>query len=112
MIEEILECDGLEYVIWIGKNEEDNFEIIDNSRKKDVWFHVVGMPSCHVILKTEENVRDIPRKVLKRCGYLCKINSKGKSLSKCDIVYTTIDNVKKTNIIGKVEISNGKIIRC
>lgn len=110
MKQEIFEHKSVEYVIEIGQNKQDNFDIIDSANPSDIWFHVDGMPSCHVILKTDEKIRNIPHQVLKRCAYLCKINSKAKTLPKCDIHYTTITNVTKTNIIGQVQIKNFKII--
>lgn len=110
MKQEIFEHKTVEYLIEIGQNKQDNFDIIDLAIPTDIWFHVEGMSSCHVILKTEEKIRNIPHQVLKRCAYLCKINSKAKTLSKCDISYTTINNVTKTAIIGQVHIKNYKTI--
>lgn len=110
MKQEIFEHKSVEYIIEIGENKQDNFNIIDSASPSNIWFHVEGMPSCHVILKTEEKIRNIPHQVLKRCAYLCKINSKAKTLPKCEISFTTINNVTKTNIIGQVQIKNFKII--
>lgn len=110
MKQEIFEHKSVEYIIQIGQNNQDNFDIIDSANPSDIWFHVDGMPSCHVILKTDEKIRNIPHQVLKRCAYLCKINSKAKTLPKCEISFTTINNVTKTNIIGQVHIKNFKIM--
>ena len=110
MKQEIFQHKSVEYVIEIGQNKQDNFDIIDSANDTDIWFHVQDIPSCHVILKTEEKIRNIPHQVLKRCAYLCKINSKAKTLPKCEISFTTINNVTKTNIIGQVQIKNFKII--
>ena len=110
MKEEIFECKSREYVIQIGENKSDNFDIIDQANITDIWFHVEGMPSCHIILKTDEKMRDIPNQVIKRCAYLCKINSKAKSLKICTISYTTIDNITKTNVLGQVEVKKYKTV--
>ena len=110
MKEEIFEYNSCEYVIQIGENRYDNFDIIDKASGSDIWFHVEGLPSCHVILKTNEKKRDIPNQVIKRCAYLCKINSKAKKLKTCNISYTTIDNVKKTDVIGQVEVKKCKTL--
>jgi predicted ribosome quality control (RQC) complex YloA/Tae2 family protein len=110
MKQEIFEHKSIEYMIQIGQNKQDNFDIIDSAETSDIWFHVDGMSSCHVILKTYEKMRNIPHQVLKRCAYLCKINSKAKTLAKCNIHYTTIENVTKTTIIGQVQIKNVKTI--
>jgi predicted ribosome quality control (RQC) complex YloA/Tae2 family protein len=110
MKQEIFEYKSVEYVIEIGQNKRDNFDIIDSSCGTDIWFHVEGMPSCHVILKTYEKMSYIPHQVIKRCAYLCKINSKAKTQPKCDISYTTINNITKTDILGQVHIKNYKTV--
>lgn len=110
MKREIFEHGSIHYHIEIGQNKQDNFDIIDSANDTDIWFHVQDIASCHVILKTELNINKVPHQVLKRCAYLCKINSKAKTMTKCDIAYTTINNVTKTNVIGQVQIKNFKII--
>lgn len=110
MKKEVFEHNSIEYIIEIGQNKQDNFDIIDSACLTDIWFHVEDMPSCHVILKTDGKMSDIPKQVIKRCAYLCKINSKAKTQSKCNISYTTIDNVTKTEIIGQVHVKKCKTV--
>ena len=107
---EIFKHNTVEYSIHIGLNKHDNFDIIDAASSTDIWFHVSDSPSCHVILKTDEKISSIPRQVIKRCAYLCKINSKAKTQSKCNISYTTINNVTKTEIVGQVQVKNCKTV--
>ena len=106
---EIFTHGSKEYTISIGKNKEENWQLIDASNPHDVWFHVDDQPSCHVILKNAENVKlkDIPRQVLKRAAYLCKTNSAAKTQSKCDVIYTPISQITKTNIVGQVIVNSG-----
>ena len=101
MKQETFEFQSIIYQIFIGQNKQDNFDIIDMSLEHYIWFHVEHEPSCHVILQVENPLHKIPLQVLKRCAYLCKINSKAKN-KKSTIIYTPIKNVKKTNIIGQV----------
>jgi predicted ribosome quality control (RQC) complex YloA/Tae2 family protein len=108
MITETFNLSGTEYTILIGRNKYDNFKIIDNAISSDVWFHVDGEPSCHVILKNTLKMREIPKQVIKRCAYLCKINSKAKILKKCTIVYTQIEKITKTDTIGQVIVGDHK----
>lgn len=110
MKEEIFIYKSIEYIIYIGENEQDNFDIIDASSENDIWFHVDGMPSCHVILKTTDSIKKIPNQVIKRCAYLCKINSKAKTLKQIGILYTTINNITKTETVGSVYVNKHKII--
>lgn len=95
-----------EYTISIGKNKEENWQLIDASEPNDVWFHIDDQPSCHVILNNAQDIkiRDFPRQVLKRCAYLCKINSAAKQLPKCDVIYAPISAITKTNIVGQVVV--------
>ena len=102
MIIENYTFNNVEYSIIIGKNKYENFKIIDESNSSDIWFHVDGEPSCHVILKNSLKLREIPKQVIKRCAYLCKINSKAKTQKKTTIIYTLMENVTQTNIIGQV----------
>lgn len=106
----IFEYDSINYTIHIGVDKYNNFELIDNSMDSDIWFHVDGEPSCHVILKNTGKLRDIPKQVIKRCAYLCKINSKAKTQKKCNIIYTKLENVVKTEIVGQVAVQSFKSV--
>jgi predicted ribosome quality control (RQC) complex YloA/Tae2 family protein len=98
---ELFEYNGLEYIFWIGKNKEDNFKILDESCATDIWFHVENGTSCYVILKNNDKISDVPKQVIKKGAYLCKMNSKSKN-KYCSIMYTPVENVEKTNVIGTV----------
>ena len=101
---------GQLYTILVGENKYENNKIVSEAHEKDFWFHVQDIPSCHVILKTE-GLKRIPRQVIKHCAYLCKINSKAKTLGKCNILYTFISNITKTEIIGEVIVKEYKIAK-
>ena len=106
--------ENTEYTIYIGQNKNENWELIDAAEKTDIWFHIDGVPSCHVILVNSNVVklRDVPRQVIKRCAYLCKINSSAlvKSMPKCVVIYTPISEVVKTAIVGQVSIKSCKSV--
>jgi predicted ribosome quality control (RQC) complex YloA/Tae2 family protein len=114
----------------IGKNAEDNFNLIDESDKHDLWFHINNKPSCHVIARLQ-NIRfttqdnDLPnyydihfdtlenkqkQQIIKQGALICKQFSKFKSEKNVEVVYTKIENVFKTEIIGSVMASKSKII--
>ena len=108
---EIFEHSNREFLIQIGQNQIDNSEIVDAAAKTDIWFHGAHSSSCHIILKnTTTKIRDIPRQVIKRCAYLCKINSQLKTQKKCNIMYTKIENVVSTSIPGQVSVETYKLI--
>ena len=105
---EMFEYNTKKYIIEIGNNKNENKNILDSSKEEDIWFHVENEPSCHVILKTEEKMKEIPRQVIKRCAYKCKINSNAKTKSRVTIIYTKMKNVMQTENVGEVVVSEYK----
>jgi predicted ribosome quality control (RQC) complex YloA/Tae2 family protein len=91
--------ENISYTIIIGKNAKDNTNIVKNASPTDIWFHVSGKSSCHIILVNTEKLNSIPRQVIKRCAYLCKAKTR---LPTCQIIYTTVDNVHCTHVMGQV----------
>ena len=103
-----------EITFHIGKNKNENFEVIDNAKKSDLWFHAKDISSCHVVceLPDDINKKDLLY-IIKVGALLCKNNTnKLISLKNVEIMYTKIENVKKTNVPGCVLTENTKIIIC
>jgi len=114
----------------IGKDAQNNFEIIDESDPNDLWFHLHNESSCHVIacLKNIQyttcddelpNFYDIDfdsldkkekQQIITQGALLCKQFSKLKSKKTVSVVYTKIENIQKTDVVGSVLTSKGKII--
>ena len=107
-MEELFIFENISYTIFIGKNKNNNWDLIDNAKDSDIWFHVSNSSSSHVILQTELPINKIPKQVIKRCACICKSHSSSKSEKKCKIIYTTISNVTKTHIVGQVTVNNTK----
>jgi len=103
----------------IGQNKLENDEIITLSNPEDVWFHISNnTPSCHVIAKVSDLNSKLSKKernyIIKHGGLLCKqYTNNVKSSSNIEFVYTQVKNVEKTDIPGKVIISeeNSKICK-
>lgn len=97
----------------VGTDAHDNFNIIDASEPTDMWFHLSGYSSCHVIAKMPHDIAlDKKQKlqIIKQGALICKQNSKRKSEQNVDVIYTTVSNITKTKIIGQVETTNVKHI--
>lgn len=95
------------FKIIVGKNEKENWKIIDDADGDDMWIHVSDSPSCHVIIReelTSGSTSDYPEDVILHAANECKANSKCKNKSKVKIVYCLIKNIKKGKAIGQVEI--------
>ena len=68
-----------EIVYKIGENSKDNFVIIDNSLPTDLWFHIEGCSSCHVIASIPQDIKldkKQLRQIIKQGALVCKENSK------------------------------------
>ena len=103
-----------EILFHIGKNQNENFKVIDMGSEDDLWFHAKDESSCHVVCEIPD---DIDKKelqyIIKAGALLCKSNTdKLKSLSNVIITYTQIKNITKTKTLGCVLTQNTKTIVC
>ena len=97
------------YKISIGENAKDNWNLIDSSCPDDIWFHTSDYPSSHVVV--DASITPLPKQVIIRCSCICKAHSKAKSIKNAEIIYTSIKNISKTNIVGQVTTKNVKSIK-
>ena len=103
-----------EILFYIGKNQNENFEVIDMGSEDDLWFHAKDESSCHVVCEIPDDIdKKELRYIIKTGALLCKNNTnKLKSLSNIAINYTQIKNITKTNVAGCVITQNTKTIVC
>lgn len=100
----------------IGTSAKENFDLIDLSQPDDMWFHVEGKPSCHIVASIHELtlLREINKKqlpsIVKQGALLFKQHSKYSGEKNLPIVYTRVKDVVKTSVIGSVNIKNQKIV--
>jgi len=102
-----------EIVFRCGKNAAGNFTIIDMSKPDDIWFHVSGETSAHVIASIpEEKKIDKKQKlhIIKQGAVLCKNISKYKNTKNLEIIYCKVVDLEKTDTLGLVIVKNGKTI--
>ena len=38
------------YVIWIGRNQDENDELVTKASPEDYWLHLASVPSPHLLL--------------------------------------------------------------
>ena len=103
-----------EVIFYIGKNQGENFEVIDKGNPHDLWFHAKDVSSCHVVCELPDDIdkREISY-IIKAGALLCKNNTnKLKGLKNVEIIYTKIENVTKTKVPGCVLTQNEKKIVC
>ena len=103
-----------EITFYIGKTQNENFNVIDKGKPNDLWFHANGISSCHVVC---EIPIDIQKKdlsyIIKIGALLCKQNTnKLKTKKRVEFIYTACKNVQKTDIPGSVIMKEYKTIVC
>jgi predicted ribosome quality control (RQC) complex YloA/Tae2 family protein len=96
-----------ETIYWIGKNAQDNWDIIKKSEQNWMWFHLDKFPSSHVIIcKNSNNISNEEKN--SACKLLIE-NSKYK-FNNIGIVYCEISNLTIGEEVGSVIfISNKKV---
>ncbi|MBN2768946.1 MAG: DUF814 domain-containing protein [Campylobacterales bacterium] len=57
------------YKVLIGKNQNENKKLLSLAKANDIWMHIQGIPSAHVIIKTDK--QSIPNEVLIQSAKLC-----------------------------------------
>jgi len=96
----------------IGENKEENFLVIDKGSSDDIWVHANQISSCHVLCIVPENTdKKGVSYIVKMGAFLCKQHThKLKKLSNIEFVYTRLQHVDKTDIVGCVTITHAKYI--
>ena len=55
--------------VMLGKNKRGNIELLKIARAGDIWMHIQGMPSTHVIIQTSK--QNVSEKLLYAAAKLC-----------------------------------------
>ena len=90
------------YTLLMGKDQQENEELIKYGLPEDVWFHVDDLSSAHVYLRQKptdsKKLDDLDPDLVLQCASLVKANSiAGCKLSSTNVVYTRWKNLKKTS---------------
>ena len=103
-----------EVIFYIGKNQSENFEVIDKGSNDDLWFHAADVSSCHVVCQVPADIdKKMLRYIITTGALLCKNNTnKLKTMKNVNITYTKISNIVKTDVPGCVVTKDAKMISC
>ena len=103
-----------EYVEFrVGQNAKENFDLIDDSKADDIWFHISQVSSCHVVasIPVDKNYdKNILKKIAVQGAVICKQFSKYKSEKVVHVIYTPIHHLIKTPTVGAVSVEEYKTI--
>jgi len=96
-----LDC---EVTISIGQSAQENWDLIAQSQQTDLWFHLEGHPSPHVIISRPESSMGsgLSNQTLKSAAAYCKQYSKLSGLRRATVIYTEIKYVSRGDKVGSV----------
>ena len=70
--EKIKECELFwidDYKVLIGRNSKENQALLKIAKSNDLWMHIKGVPSSHLIIKTDK--QNLPDAVIEKAAKLC-----------------------------------------
>jgi predicted ribosome quality control (RQC) complex YloA/Tae2 family protein len=110
MLIKFVEYQEYAYEIKIGESAQENWDMISAANQRDMWFHLSGLPSSHVILTVPQDfkLKKIPSKIIFDCAVHCKQHSKSKNINKVKVIYCPIKCVKKADAVGSVTTTGTK----
>jgi predicted ribosome quality control (RQC) complex YloA/Tae2 family protein len=98
----------IEITYVVGQNQHENHGLLDAAEPDDIWFHIDGISSAHVVARVPAGLSRKERgKLIKQGAVLCKNNThKVVSQKNTPIVYTSCRHVEKTTVPGQVIASS------
>ncbi len=80
-----------DYKVMVGRNSSENQHLLKLARANDLWMHVRGIPSSHVIIRTDK--QNLPDSVIEAAAKLC-VDFSLKQPGDYDVDYTQRKFVK------------------
>ncbi len=107
--------DNITAIYTIGTCATQNTEIINNSAKTNIWFHIRDQSSCHVIMQIIDNqekpTKKTMHKLVKQGALYCKQHTnKCKSIKNIEVIYSFLENIETTDVAGQVKTYKYKTI--
>jgi predicted ribosome quality control (RQC) complex YloA/Tae2 family protein len=79
------------YKVFVGRNSQENQRLLSIAKSNDVWMHIRGVPSSHLIIRTDK--RTLPDTLLHSAAKLC-VNLSLKQSGDYEVDYTRRKFVK------------------
>lgn len=92
----------------LGENKRENWELLDEAKEDDYFFHLSSFSSGYLILELIN--KDLELETIKKAALICKNGTKYRYINDIKIDYCLCGNVSKTENVGEVTfISNRKV---
>jgi len=93
----------------IGKSAMENSMLVMQSSENDVWFHINGLPSAHLVYfnpKCESLEKLRSQNTIYIMALELKKKSKYSKLNNIEVIYSFVKNVTPTTKPGLVRVKN------
>ncbi len=97
------------FLLLRGKSSQANHDLLSKAAGPfDLWFHVAGGPSAHLILKRDFPDQQVPEASLTEAAVLCALKSYRKDDAKADVLCALVRDVRKVKgtAIGSVAVDH------
>lgn len=95
---------------FVGRNKKENLELtLRFANGNDLWMHVKGKPSAHLVLRSKEH-KPPPLEILILSAQILIHFSKGKDWGKTEVDYTLAKNVKRIKGSDQVSYTQNKTL--
>ena len=97
------------FLVLRGKSSQANHDMLSKAAGPfDLWFHVAGGPSAHVILKRDFPDQQVPEASLREAAGLCALKSFRKADAKAEVLCANVRDVRKVKgaAIGSVAVDH------
>jgi predicted ribosome quality control (RQC) complex YloA/Tae2 family protein len=108
-ITETIDINDKEYTVLIGRNDWGNDHIIKISNNNDIWMHLESDSSPHLIL--QNNGDTIEKKDLVVVARSLLKYKNLNNVSNRNIIYTNLENIKRTRVPGSVVTKHTKLLK-
>lgn len=58
-----------DYKVMVGRNSNENQKLLQLAKANDIWMHIQGIPSSHVIIRTDK--QNLAESIIKSAAKLC-----------------------------------------
>src|SRR5262245_20862449 len=101
------------WTLLVGKSDADNDELSTRvARPEDFWFHVVGVPGSHVVLRAKPD-EEPGRETLRHAAAVAAYPSKARAGGTVPVHCTLARHVGKPRRfeVGTVSVSEGRVLK-
>jgi predicted ribosome quality control (RQC) complex YloA/Tae2 family protein len=100
-----------DYTIWVGKNSNNNDQLLKRAHKDDIWMHARNVAGSHVLIRNHKT-EGIPKSVIEYAASLAAYYSKGRNESLSEVIFTPRKYVRKFKgaLAGQVKVEKEDVI--